>query len=782
MDKQTTAEIAPRTLLLFLAVGVAAALVCSSLLNLLWVHQGLPDKPTLGALAQAARPEGLQLFVSLALPASVVLPSLAMVLLILLIPLERRSMAQPAIREGLRQEAVSYLVLPVMVLLPVIWRELGNGFLATGIIFLGTLSFKAAVLFRFLWKAHLSPLPGKSEALSARAQVVVFIAAWVVLGLAAGWLNQAVSCTNEEAGWLLEAEAMRRGPGFLGSQQAQAQAAAGFYWDSSAEGILPAISQDSVFALFLSPLLAVGGRLGVLIAFAALMALMACQMLAWLDETGVARKPAAAATALLVLSAPVWVAGQQVLPDVPAMLLFVLGLRLLTRMDRHALAAGLGVVAVAGMLGWLKLRMAALGGGLLACAGVDLLWRRWGWRGAFISFFALCCLAAAAIWLVPQAWWPKAIVFSWGEILAEMQGAPSLWRAAGHAWAGLFLDQTYGVFIAAPILLLALAGLPACLALRPRAALLALTPAILYFAAVCLIRWHLWYGGQAGPGRLIAVVLPALALPLAMALSGLRKPWWRLWALIPLVLSLSYTWLITLVPIWRYSLPTGVNPLVASLEEALGLFLRQLLPSLLTPTLVLVPWLVGSAALFLLWAIPVWRYTGRDDYPPERDLSRHEVLALVLICGALVMGGLAWGALAHVTSIEAEGMRSLKARPWALGHGPGAVRGQSLSDGGNLSCRLYFAGGDADVKLVGKPKAVGRVSLSLDGRLFEQPWPVDQDSALVELGPVKQGVHNITVSWASCLERECDLNLDRVEVRQAAPQASVPAVSPESNR
>lgn len=780
-DQQSNIQLAPRTLVLLLGVGVAAGLVCASLINLLWVHQGLPDHPAIGALAQAARPQGLRLFITLALPATVVVPSLAMVALILLIPVERRAGAQTAIRVALRHDAVSYLMLPVMVLLPVLWRELGNGFLATGIIFLSALSFKAAIIFRLLWNAHLRPLSGDSQAISARAQAAVFIAAWVVLGLAAAWTNQAVSTTNEEVGWLLEAEAMGRGPGFSESRQAQFQATKGFYWNSGSEADFPQISKDAVFALMVAPVLTVGGRLGVLIAFAGLMALMACQLLAWLAEAKVAREPAAGATGLIILSAPIWVAGQQVLPDVPAMLLFVLGLRLLTRLDRQAWAAGLGLVAVAGLLGWLKLRMAALAGGLLACGVVDLFWRRWAWRGGLASGLALGGLVVAAGWLSPQAWWPKAMAFSWGDILAGMQDAPSLWRAAGHALAGVALDQNYGILIAAPVFILALAGVPACLARKRRAALLALVPAFLYIAAVCLVRWHLWHGGQSGPGRLVVVVLPALALPLALALSGLSRPWWRLWALVPLALSIAYTWLISLVPAWRYSLPTGINPLVAALEDSLGLFVHQLLPSLLAPSMVLKPWLVGLLALLMLLAIPIWRHTRRDDLEPAPGLGRQETLVLALICGALFLGGLALGSLAHITSAQAEGMSAKGARLWSAGHGPGAVRGQSMADGSQLSCRLYFSGGEAELRLVGKPKTKGRVTLNLDGRLFEQPWPLEQEHSLVVLGPVKQGVHAITVGWSSCPETECVLVLDKVEVVQASSQASGPISSPQSS-
>ncbi len=785
-DSMATSYPAPRTLVVQLGVGLAAALVCALLMGMLWAHQDLPDRPLLGAMGQAARPAGLRAFASLALPAVVFLPSLALALLVSLLPPQRRSWALPAVRRALRQDAASYLVLPAMLLLPVLWRELGNGFLALGLLFMGALSFKAAVLLRFLWGGLLKPWPGESGRLGARGQVAVFVAAMVVLGFAAVWVNQAVSTTAEEAGWLLEAEALQRGPDFAESSQEQRQAAREFYWSGGPEQAVPPPGQDTLFALFIAPVQAVGGRLGVLLLFAALMAAMACQLLAWLEEVGAPRGAAAAAAGLVLLSAPVWVAGQQVLPDVPAMLLFVLGLRLLTGLEGRSPSAALGLAVVAAALAGLKLRLAPLAGGLVAWGGVSLAARRWGWLKATLAGLGLVALAVAGAWWLPRGWWPRAVAFSWGEALAQLQEAPGLARAALQALAGLALDQNYGVLVTAPVYLLALAGVPAALARRPRAALQALVPAALYLAAVCLIRWHLWYGGQAGPGRLLAVALPALALPLAMALEGLRRPWWRLWALVLAALSLAYTWLITLAPAWRFSLPSGVNPLAASLEDALGLFLRQLLPSLLTPSPVLAPWLVGSTALVLLLALAVWRHTRREDAAPVPSPSPREALAVPFICAGLLLGALAWGSLAHISVLEAEGMRATGARAWAARPGPGAARGWVLRPGGRLSGRLYFPGGEAAVRLVGRPRQAGRVSLSLEGRLFEQPWPKDKASALVALGPVSQGTHRLSVAWSSCPEPDCSLVLDRLELAPPPPSpssSSSPAgASPQSSR
>lgn len=766
-------KLAPRTIPIQLGMGVAASLICALLLQMFWAHQGLADRPLLGSLAQAARPQGLGLFVTLALPSAVFLPSLVLAVMVWLLPPERRGQAEPAIREALRQDAVSYLILPAMLLLPMVWRELGNGFLAAGLLFLGALTFKSAIVLRLLWKAHLRRGPGQDDNLSFRGQVAVFVALWMLLGLAAVWVNQAVSTTGEEAGLLLEAEAYRRGPGFVSSQEDQRLAAKEFHWPLEDGQAPPRMRSGGVFALFIAPLQAAGGRLGVLLFFAALLAFTGLQILLWLEEAGLPRGPSAAAAGLVLFSAPVLAVGQQALPNAPAMLLWTIGLRLLVRLDRYPWAAGLGAACTAAVMVWLKLRLAALAGGLVAAGGAYLLGRRWGWLKASLLGLALLGLAAAWLWQAPKDWWPKALAFSWGEALALMQEAPSLVRAAAHALAGLALDQNYGVLPAAPIYLLALAGIPAAIGLYRRPALLALIPAALYLASICLIRWHLWHGGQAGPGRLIAVALPALAMPLAVALRGLNRPWWRLWALAPALLGLVYAWLLTLAPAWRLSLPTGVNPLLASLEEGMGLFLQQLAPSLFIPSAAFTPWLAGAAALALFGAIAVWRH-AKEKNPAPAGLGEREVLTMALVCGLLFLGGLFLGSLAQVRSLEAESMRAKGASLWSERPGPGAKRGQLLRDGGQLSGRLYFPGGEAVLRIQGMPQDGGRITASLDGRLFEQPWPAGLAEAVVSLGPVSQGAHRLSLTWASCPEDNCGLVVDRVRV-EAAPAPPSPA-------
>ena len=134
-----------------------------------------------------------------------------------------------------------------------------------------------------------------------------------------------------------------------------------------------------------------------------------------------------------------------------------------------------------------------------------------------------------------------------------------------------------------------------------------------------------------------------------------------------------------------------------------------------------------------------------------------------------MLAGLTWGSLARLTAIEAESMRSENAHLWSQGTGPGIRRGQRLANEGSITGKLYFPPGENALLLEGRANREGRVELYLDGRLFEQPWPANQEGAVIALGMVKKGVHRVAVKWSSCIEPDCYLELDHLQVQHSKP-------------
>ncbi len=759
-----------------LGLGLLTSGLGSVLIWLMWAHLGLADRAQEGALAAVARPEGLRLFVSLAPALAVWLPSLVLDLLIFLWP-GSRTEARP-VRRALRLDAYSYLTLPAFLTLPLVWRELGNGLAALGLAYLGLAAAKGGLLIWVLWRGFLSQGVEPGEGLGPRRQMAVCLVGLALLGPLAGWSHQALSSASDEVGYLLLAHSLARHATSDVTQAARDQEYLSFYWARwSPELAFSAQSAGGVFPWLIAPAYWLGGRLGVLLFLAAILALTAGQLLAWLSECRLRPGPAAAATGLTLLSAPVLLISQQVFPDTVGMLLLMVGLRLLLRLEDAPWRRGVGLVVCAVLMVAVKGRLAPLAGGLLLLGGCQLLARRLGW-GVVAALAAGLVLAAGvmALWL-PREWWP-GWVWSQVDILRwnlERAGHPL--QPALILLRGLALDQTFGLLVVAPVFVLALAGVPAGLRFRLRPALQVLVPLLIYLAVLCYTRWFQWYGGFAGPARFLAAALPPLALFLGLALSALERPWLRLLACLPASLTLLYSWLTCLVAQARYSPPLGVNPLLRGLQDNLGLDLHHLLPSTFTRSPALKPWTLALAVMVAGLAWFTWRRLAREQAPaapdrpavstgpPPAAFSGTELSALALALLLLLAAGLGAARLWPPTFVEGEQMRISGGSLYVEYAYPNTVRGAVLMDGGRLQGRLFFPGGEAGLVVVGKPGQTGYITIILDGAMtYRQEWWTTHPNRMILLGPVVRGQHSLELYWSACPERKCAALVDRLEV------------------
>ncbi len=781
---KTPSEAWPRPVLLgqHLGLGLLAAGLATVLIWLMWEHLGLADRAHEGALAAGARPEGLRLFISLAPSLAVWLPSLVLDLLIFLWP-GPRSQARPA-RRALRLDAYSYLALPAFLALPLVWRQLGNGLAALGILYLGLAAAKGGLLLWVLWRGYLAQGVESGRGLGPRRQLAVFLVGLALLGPLAGWSHQALSSASDEVGYLLIAHSLARHATSDVTQAAKDQEYTSFYWARwSPELAFSAQYAGGVFPWLIAPAYWLGDRLGVLLFLAAFLALTAGQLLAWLSECRLRPGPAAAAAGLTLLCAPVLLLSQQVFPDTVGMLFMVLGLRLLLRLEDAPWLRGAALLACALLLVVLKSRLAPLAGGLLLLGGCQLLARRLGW--GLVGLLALLLVLAAggmALWL-PKEWWP-GWVWSQVDIMRwNLERAAHPLQPVLILLRGLALDQTFGLAVVAPVLVLALAGVPAGLRYRPRPSLQVLVPLGIYLAVLCYTRWFQWYGGFAGPARFLAAALPPLALFLGLTLSALRRPWLRLLACLPASLTLLYAWLATLVAQARYSAPLGVNPLLRGLQDNLGLDLHHLLPSTFTRSPALAPWSLGLALAITGLALFTWARLAREaapavlagpadsttPVPAEPDptipsLSGSELSALALALLLLLAAGLGVARHWPPSFAEAEQMRLSGGSLWVEYVYPHIERGAVLMDGGRLKGRLFFPGGESGLRLVGRPGQNGQVTVVLDGAtVYRQPWKGGLADLVMSLGQVPRGQHSLELAWSSCPDRGCGVLIDRLE-------------------
>ncbi len=621
-------------------LGLAAGVLAGLLLHGFWELFGLPDHPGPEAWGEVLRPYGLRRFVAVALPAATVLPTLVLGL-ICLMQADAGPEAQEHCRQAQRFDAYTYLLLATGVVLVLVWNVLGNGTLALGLVYLGMTTAKSAILLRLVWRLFLAPAGAEGRALGRKGLAGVFLASLMTFGLPVPWLAQAVSAGGDESLYLMQAHNLALGRAATPANLRPGPAQRGFYWQTAAPEApdRPGGAAAPLFTLVITPAYVLAGRLGVLLLQAGFMALSAVALLSWLGACGVRAGPGAAAAGLCLATAPVFIAGGLVLPAAPAMLLCLCALRLLAWARSNPWSALPLIVAACLLLAGMELRYAALAGGLLLMGVFEALRRSLGYFGAGLA----TALPVAALGLAVLGPW------HWPPMLHQaVVGNAAWWRQAMFWWTplaafggGLFLDQAYGLLITAPVLLVALGGLPASLGRRPAASLHYLIPAAVHVAAMGFTGWYRWHGGVAPPGLLAVAILPPLALFLAPSLAALGRPWWRLTLWLPSCAGLFYTWLLILLPWLRWSRPGDKNPLLVGAGRLLGLNLSGALPSGFAQWQALLPPLALALVAMAFYAVCAWRLPPLTDDPPR--WRANEVLALALalaVCAwALVVGG-----------------------------------------------------------------------------------------------------------------------------------------------
>lgn len=180
--------------------------------------------------------------------------------------------------------------------------------------------------------------------------------------------------------------------------------------------------------------------------------------------------------------------------------------------------------------------------------------------------------------------------------------------------AGNFLDGEYGVLPYAPLWAwLPLGGLIVWQTRRSR--LIDLLVVTLPYLLVMSSYRRFWYGGQAPPGRFVALLFPLWFPLLLAAIPPLTAGFWRrLWRL-AVAWTLAFSFLITLVPSWRYNIRLdGMNQILLFVSPWLHLDLTVIFPAFRVTAITPASWLLAGIYL-ILWAaltMAAWRSYGRQ--------------------------------------------------------------------------------------------------------------------------------------------------------------------------
>jgi hypothetical protein len=127
--------------------------------------------------------------------------------------------------------------------------------------------------------------------------------------------------------------------------------------------------------------------------------------------------------------------------------------------------------------------------------------------------------------------------------------------------AGLFLDQQWGLFVAAPIYILVFVGVFLMLEDRERRRDLLWLSIVFVPYFVLVANYAQWWGEWCPPARYLASILPLAALPFSLALDTIRNlVYYSMYALLQAASWLSM-WGFMYQPKWMYNQPTGQSEL-----------------------------------------------------------------------------------------------------------------------------------------------------------------------------------------------------------------------------
>jgi hypothetical protein len=337
-----------------------------------------------------------------------------------------------------------------------------------------------------------------------------------------------------------------------------------------------------------------------------------------------------------------------IFPELPAALLAIYAFRRI-RAGNNGIWRMLAIGLCIAFLPWLHYRFVPVSAGLFAYLVYTLASdKRLDWDDRLKKLApVLGTSILSGIWLMAYFYFLYGHVWPSAEDHAGINDFDGTLRGI----AGSFLDAQWGLFVAAPIFILALVGLVLMFQRRWRSDLLWIAVVGLpYFLVVA--NYAQWWGEWCPPARYLTSVLPLLALPFSVALLRIPSPFFKAIYAVLLLLSLVVMGAFVYQPQWMYNQPSGTSEILSQglakaivqlPPETVADFPTQLQPSIDDKTDNLV---VDTFGLFPTFVVPYFGYIlqGQDsgDYWSAQAWE-HSTWPFAAIVGILLLSLLlAW--------------------------------------------------------------------------------------------------------------------------------------------
>jgi hypothetical protein len=307
------------------------------------------------------------------------------------------------------------------------------------------------------------------------------------------------------------------------------------------------------------------GRVGAVLLIMTLAGLLASQMFLLAREAGASATISAAIAVGLTIAMPVGPYATLLFPAIPEALLLIYAVRRVGNLDNTLGQWALAGAAI-GFLPWLHQRYAPTA----VVLALILLIRLVGTRDLRGGVASMIPVAVGGFSLLAYNQWLYGVPLQRVEDHAGFHGPSGTLNGA----MGLVLDAQWGLWVVAPVMLLALAAYPRWLATNRSTALVALATLLPYL--LVLATYRVWWGEWGPAARYLVSVAPFAAGPLG---AWLGRAGWRGKA--AAISAWFFGMVLTLIgyqdPQRFYHHPDGVNNLYQRLGELLHLPIQRVL-------------------------------------------------------------------------------------------------------------------------------------------------------------------------------------------------------------
>lgn len=198
-------------------------------------------------------------------------------------------------------------------------------------------------------------------------------------------------------------------------------------------------------------------------------------------------------------------------------------------------------------LPWLSTKYAPMAGML----AVVITWRLWDIKPHLIDSDTRLLRLVISLGLLTVCFvgWLFFFYSFWGSPLPSAPYGTDTMTKIGYSIVGapaLLLDQEYGVFLYAPVLIIGLTGLVSMLRNGGPPRRLAIEIALVVTALLITVGSHrMWWGGSVAPGRPLTSGLLLLGVPIAWQYRNISSALQRHWYQLLLLVSMGVTGIIT---------------------------------------------------------------------------------------------------------------------------------------------------------------------------------------------------------------------------------------------